>query len=82
MGVNGISIEGGISFNNQEEAAVAREICNRSSKVIVIADSTKFGITKRIKVMDIEDVDIFVTDKLDKKRKEEFEKVIRTLITN
>ncbi len=82
MGVNGVSIEGGISFNNQEEAAVAREICNRSNKVVVMADSTKFGITKRMKVMDVEDVDVFVTDRLDEKRKEEFAEVIRTLITD
>ncbi len=62
VGVNGISISGGVSFSNIEEAEVAKEIYNRSRQTYIIADHTKFGITKPAQLVDLSKVDTIITD--------------------
>jgi len=62
MGVNGISIKGGISFDSYEEAAVARETLKSCRSVYVIADNSKFGIVCPSKVADVNEVDYIITD--------------------
>ncbi len=62
VGVNGISLEGGITFSNIEEAEIAKEIHSRSSKTYVIADHTKFGVVKLARTLEITEVDGIITD--------------------
>ena len=78
VGVNGISIEGGITFSNMEEAEIAKEIHSRSRETYVIADHTKFGVVKRIRTFEINQIDSIVTDCVS----EDFMKKIKGLKSN
>jgi len=69
MGVNGISIEGGISFASFDEASVARELMSRSREKYVIADHTKFEVTKPARVAEIAEVDAIITDAIPEETK-------------
>ncbi len=72
VGVNGISVEGGVTFSDVQEAEVAREILRRSREVYIVADHTKFGITKPVRLMDLSEVENIVTDSLPSKFNKEF----------
>ncbi len=75
LGVNGISVEGGISFSNLQELEVAREIYDHSRYTYFIADHTKFGVTKKARLLDLTELsenDIIVTDSLPEKIAREF----------
>ncbi|MCL5032903.1 MAG: DeoR/GlpR family DNA-binding transcription regulator [Thermotogae bacterium] len=62
VGVNGISIKGGITFSNMEEAEIAKEVHSHSRKTYVIADHTKFGIIKSARTLEINEIDGIITD--------------------
>ncbi len=72
VGVNGISTEGGVSFSNVQEAEVAREIMRHSRKVYIVADHTKFGVTKPARLMELSEAENVVTDSLPASFKREF----------
>ncbi|MEM3290545.1 MAG: DeoR/GlpR family DNA-binding transcription regulator, partial [Candidatus Micrarchaeaceae archaeon] len=62
VGINGISVEGGITFSNMDEAMVAKEIHSHSGRTYVIADHTKFGVVKPVRILEISEVDGIITD--------------------
>jgi len=64
VGVNGISIEGGITFSNVEEAEIAKEVHYHSFKTYVIADHTKFGIIKPARTLEVSEIDGLITDQV------------------
>jgi len=62
LGVNGISIEHGLTIPSLEEAATAAEVIRHSQRTVVVADHSKFGIVSHGKITDIADVDAIITD--------------------
>jgi DeoR family fructose operon transcriptional repressor len=64
VGVNGISIEGGISFSDLQESEVAKEIHNHSRETYVVADHTKFGVVKPARLIDLSEINTIITDKI------------------
>jgi len=62
LGVNGISIEYGLTIPSLEEAETAAEIIRHSQRTIIVADHTKFGIVAHGKIADIADIDVIITD--------------------
>jgi len=62
LGVNGISIEHGLTIPSLEEAEVAAEIIRHSQRTVIVADHTKFGIVAHGKIVDIADIDVIITD--------------------
>ena len=62
LGVNGISIEHGLTIPSLEEAEIAAEIIERSQRRIIVADHTKFGTVAHGKIADITDIDVIITD--------------------
>ncbi|MEA3238857.1 MAG: DeoR/GlpR family DNA-binding transcription regulator, partial [Candidatus Bipolaricaulota bacterium] len=62
LGVNGISIDRGLTIPSLEEAEVAAEIIERSQRKIIVADHAKFGIVAHGKIADITDIDAIITD--------------------
>ncbi|PFG34966.1 DeoR/GlpR family DNA-binding transcription regulator [Sanguibacter antarcticus] len=62
LGANGISVEHGFSTPDPEEAAVKRAIVRAARRVVVLADSTKFGLDATVSFALLEDVDVVVTD--------------------
>jgi len=62
LGVNGISIDHGLTIPSLEEAETAAEIIGRSQRTLIVADHTKFGNVAHGKIVDITDIDAIITD--------------------
>ena len=62
LGVDGIDFEYGLSTTNLEEAQLNQKMIASSEKVIVLADSTKFGKKSLAKICGISDVNEIITD--------------------
>jgi len=76
LGVNGLSIRGGISMSNIEESTVARAALKRSLMNIVIADNTKVGHNRMGHICEISDIDLLIMNKeVPEKFKKELERV-------
>lgn len=75
LGVNGIDLENGITFYNFEEAVIAKKILENSSKLVVLADKSKIGLSFPFKVCDLKEIDVLVTGELPDEQKESFKKV-------
>jgi len=62
LGVDGIDLEFGLTTTNAQEAHLNRKMMEASQKVIVLADSTKFGRRGFGRICGIEEVDRVITD--------------------
>lgn len=62
LGVDGVDKENGITNSNIEEAILSKKMIDSSSKIIVLADSSKFGKRGFGKICPLERVDIIITD--------------------
>ncbi len=62
MGVDGITPEFGLTTTNVMEANLNRAMIRTAQKVVVLADSTKFGRIGFSKICDMADVDEIITD--------------------
>lgn len=62
LGVDGIDLDSGLTTTNVLEAQLNRVMMNASQKVIVLADSTKFGRRGFSKICDLSSVDLIITD--------------------
>lgn len=58
----GISITAGITDQRLEEVLVHKKMASISKKVIVAADSTKFGAVSLVRVCNLADIDMIITD--------------------
>ena len=63
LGVNGISVEHGLTIPSLEEAETAAEVIRHSQRTVVVTDHTKFGTVAHGKIADIADIDVIITDK-------------------
>lgn len=63
LGVDGIDLEHGFTTTNAMEAHLNRQMIKVSQKVVVLADSTKFGKRGFGKICGFEEVDQIITDK-------------------
>ena len=62
MGVDGIDIDYGFSTTDMREAELNRQMMQASQKVIVLADSSKFGRRGFAKIGNMDEIDIIITD--------------------
>ncbi len=62
MGVGGIDSNAGITDYNIEDAAVKRIIISNASKVIVLADSSKYNRVTFANICPVSEIDILVSD--------------------
>ncbi|RQP09882.1 MAG: transcriptional regulator, partial [Parapedobacter sp.] len=62
LGVDGIDLEFGLTTTNAQEAHLNRKMMEVSQKVIVLADSTKFGKRGFGRICGIDEVDHIITD--------------------
>ena len=62
LGVNGLSVDRGLTLPSLEEAEIAAEVIRHSQRTVVVADHTKFGIVAHAKIADASDVDLIITD--------------------
>jgi len=71
---SGISIEHGITDYGIGEVEVKKHMMKRSQQIIVVADSSKFGMVSLLNVCDLDKISMIVTDsKLNEKVKLKFE---------
>ena len=62
LGVDGIDLEFGLTTTNASEAQLNRQMIESSQRIIVLADSTKFGKRGFGRICGIEEVDHIITD--------------------
>ena len=62
IGVDGIDPEFGLTTTNMLEASLNRAMIDAAQKVVVLADSSKFGRRGFSKICDLESVDRIITD--------------------
>ena len=62
LGVDGIDIEYGLTTTNIMEASLNNQMIKAAQKIIVLADSSKFGRKGFGRICGIEDVDEIITD--------------------
>ena len=62
LGTNGLSIRHGLSTPDRDEAATKRAMVGAARRVVCLADSSKVGAEAPIRVADLTEVDVLVTD--------------------
>ncbi|WP_276272104.1 HTH-type transcriptional regulator GlpR [Haloarcula litorea] len=62
LGTNGLDAEAGLSTPNEEEAAIKRAMVEAASRVVLVADASKFDERSFVTFADLSDVDVLVTD--------------------
>ncbi|GAA3521937.1 DeoR/GlpR family DNA-binding transcription regulator [Dietzia aurantiaca] len=62
VGTNGLDAERGLTTQDTEEAAVKSAICRAARRVVLLADSSKFGRDFLVSFADLDRIDILVTD--------------------
>ena len=62
VGTDGFSIDGGVSAHSMELADIVRKMSEQSDTTVLVTDSSKYGHTGFAHMLDIEDIDILVTD--------------------
>lgn len=60
----GISVEKGVTYQRMDEIIVQEKMMEASEKTIVIADSSKLGINSLVKMCDINQVSMIITDSM------------------
>jgi len=82
IGTNGICIINGLTTPNINEANTKREMIKIAKQTIVVCDHTKFSLVSFSKIVDLDNVDIVITDnQLDKELLEKFEEKDVKIIT-
>ncbi len=62
IGVCGVDAERGATTIEAEEAAVFRAMIRRAKKVVIVADSSKVGMTSPSVICPVTDIDVLITD--------------------
>ena len=62
LGVDGIDFDYGLSTTSLEEAQLNKKMLASAQKVIVLADSTKFGKKSFAKICEVNDINEIITD--------------------
>jgi DeoR family fructose operon transcriptional repressor len=62
MGTNGISLGHGLSTPDASEAAAKKAMIASAHRVVVLADSSKFGVETTVRFAALDDVDVVITD--------------------
>jgi DeoR family transcriptional regulator of aga operon len=71
LGVDGIDLDYGLTTTNSMEASLNKEMIKAAQKIIVLADSSKFGRKGFGRICSLNDVDQIITDSgIDEKTKE------------
>lgn len=62
MGVHGVTTDAGLTTPNLLEAETDRALVAASSRIVVVADHTKWGVRGLSRIASLEEVDVFVSD--------------------
>jgi len=62
MGVHGVTADAGMTTPNLLEAETNRALVAASSRIVVVADHTKWGVRGLSRIASLEEIDVFVSD--------------------
>lgn len=62
LGTGGFSIETGLTSQLVDGAEIFRKMCEQTEKVVVVADSSKYGKNGFVKIFPLNRTDILITD--------------------
>jgi DeoR/GlpR family transcriptional regulator of sugar metabolism len=75
LSVGGVTLKRGITDFSEKEVQISKKFVEIADEIIVVADSSKIGNNSLIKICDLEEVNVIVTDsKIDKRIKTEYSK--------
>ena len=73
LSAGGYSSNRGFTCNGEEESYLRKVVIQRAEKVVMLLDSTKFGVQHSYTLANLEDVDMLITDRgIDERILEEF----------
>ncbi|MCD9021813.1 DeoR/GlpR family DNA-binding transcription regulator [Cohnella silvisoli] len=82
LSCKGVHLERGISESNELQARIKERMIGMADEVILLADSSKFGVQAFTHVADLAEVDVIITDRrIAKETKEQLEDRGITVIT-
>ena len=83
LGVTGISLNRGVMDYSIEEVKIQRKMMEMSQEVIILADSSKIDNVSLVKLADIDEVNLVITDsKLDQKVLNKYQKSGIEIVTS
>ena len=62
MGVHGVTADAGLTTPNLLEAETDRALVSASTRMVVVADHTKWGVRGLSRIAGLDDIDVFVSD--------------------
>lgn len=62
LGTNGLDAERGLTTQDHEEAAVKAAMCRAARRVVLLADSSKFGHDYLVSFAGLDRIDVLITD--------------------
>ena len=62
MSVDGLSADNGCTIDQYFEADINETLIRNAKKVVVMVDHSKIGVVKFIKIADLADIDVIITD--------------------
>ncbi|GAB3858177.1 DeoR/GlpR family DNA-binding transcription regulator [Nocardioides maradonensis] len=74
VGANGVTATHGLSTPDPEEAATKQALVAAGQRVVVLADATKIGADSTVRFARLEDVDVIVTDALERSQRTQLTK--------
>lgn len=75
LSVDSLDVDNGISYNYLDSVSVKKNILKNSKKIIAVCDSSKIGKRSFAKLCDVSEIDILITDFIDKETKEKIEQL-------
>lgn len=69
VGANGVTATHGLSTPDPEEAATKQALVAAGQRVVVLADATKIGVDSTVRFATLEDVDVIVTDAVERSQR-------------
>jgi DeoR family transcriptional regulator, fructose operon transcriptional repressor len=63
IGVDGVSLAGGLSSNSESEAEVTLAMAEQSEEVVLLCDSSKIEVEKYLRFAPVSLIDLLITDK-------------------
>lgn len=75
LGANGVTLEDGVTTPDLLEANIKKKMLEVGQQRILLADHSKFNRVLFSKIVDLEEIDLLITDKMDPTEKERYEQV-------
>lgn len=83
LGTNSIDVDSGLTTPNEDEARTKRRMIEHSTRVVLVADETKFDERSFVQFASFEDIDLVITDaKLSEPYRTAFEETNTNYIDN